>query len=110
MTADVVVVAYNSRDYLRSAVEPLAGLDDINVIVIDNNSPDNSTEVIADLAVTVIRNPENAGFARACNLGWQAGSAPYVLFLNPDAQIEAAALRRLIQAVDEKHAGLAAPR
>ena len=37
-TVDVVVVSFNSRGHLRACVEPLAGLDDIHVIVVDNAS------------------------------------------------------------------------
>jgi hypothetical protein len=50
-------------------------------------SADNITEQFPDLPVKVLSNDENLGFARACNQGAQAGSAPYLLFLNPDAEI-----------------------
>src|SRR4051794_36997550 len=82
---DVVIVAYNSREHLRAAVGPLVGLDGVQVIAMDNASPDDSVAAVADLPVTVIRNATNLGFAKACNIGWRAGAAPRVLFLNPDA-------------------------
>ena len=47
---DVVVVSFNSRATLRACVEPLAGLDDVNVIVVDNASPDGSLEVVCGSA------------------------------------------------------------
>lgn len=85
---DVVVVAYNSRDTLRACVEPLACADWLNLIVVDNKSPDDSAAVVADLPVQVIRAPRNGGFAYGCNLGIAAGDAEHVLLLNPDAAIE----------------------
>lgn len=94
---DVVVVAYNSRQTLRACVEPLVGLESARVTVVDNDSPDDSAAAVADLDVQVIRAPRNGGFAYGCNLGIAAGSAEFVLLLNPDATIDAASLAVLVQ-------------
>jgi hypothetical protein len=99
---DVVVVSFNSRNLLRGCVEPLALDPEFRVIVVDNASPDRSLEAIEDLDVARVARDSNAGFARACNEGWRLGTAPYVLFLNPDARLGPPALRRLV-AVFEEH-------
>jgi N-acetylglucosaminyl-diphospho-decaprenol L-rhamnosyltransferase len=99
---DVVVVAYNSRDRLRGCVEPLLDAREINVIVVDNASPDRSLESVADLPVATIALDRNGGFGHGCNAGWRSGSATYVLFLNPDARIDAPALRRLVRVLEEE--------
>jgi N-acetylglucosaminyl-diphospho-decaprenol L-rhamnosyltransferase len=108
---DVVVVSYNSRDRLRACVEPLAGLADVQVIVVDNASQDASLEVVADLPVHRVPQPRNGGFAYGVNAGWKRGRSPYVLLLNPDARLDAASLSKLV-GVLERHpdAGAAAPR
>ena len=72
---DVVVVSYNSADHLRACVEPLAGLDDVNVVVVDNASADDSIGSIADLPVLCLRRSTNGGFAAGCNAGWRVGSS-----------------------------------
>ena len=46
---DAVIVAYNSRDILHACVEPLADLPWVDVIVVDNASPDDSAAAVADL-------------------------------------------------------------
>jgi len=108
---DVVIVSFNSRRHLRSSVEPLIGEENIHIVVVDNASTDGSVEAIADLPATVISLAENRGFAYGCNTGWRAGSAPFVLFLNPDASIEPASLYRLCKLLeDDARAGAAAPR
>lgn len=108
---DVVVVSFNSREHLRSCVEPLAGLPDVRVVVVDNASTDGSLESIAGLDVLAVRSAENEGFAAGCNRGWRAGSAPFVLFLNPDATIADASLRRLAAALErDPRVGAVAPR
>jgi N-acetylglucosaminyl-diphospho-decaprenol L-rhamnosyltransferase len=108
---DAVVVSYNSRESLAACVTPLAGLDDVQVIVVDNASTDGSLEAVRDLPVVAIRRSVNAGFAAGCNAGWRAGSAPYVLLLNPDATIAPEGLRRLVRVLEEDESvGAVAPR
>jgi N-acetylglucosaminyl-diphospho-decaprenol L-rhamnosyltransferase len=108
---DVVVVSYNSSDTIRDCVEPLASAGWINVIVVDNASRDSSLEVVADLPIVAVALQRNFGFAYGCNRGSEAGSAPNVFFLNPDARIDQASLRRLVAVLDEDASiGLAAPR
>jgi hypothetical protein len=109
---DAVVVAYNSAATLRGCVAPLAAMPGVRVTVVDNASPDDSIGAIADVAgVDVVRAPRNGGFAYGCNLGVARGSAPYLLFLNPDARIDAdslAALRAALAA--DPQAALVGPR
>ena len=95
---DVVVVSYNSRDELRGCVEPLAGVDGLRVIVVDNASPEPSLPAVAGLPVETVQLEVNGGFAVGCNAGWRRGDAPLVMFLNPDARIDPAALERLAAA------------
>ncbi len=107
---DVVVVAYQSRDRLRDCVLPLVGLDGVRVIVADNASPDRGIETLADLDVTCLRLPRNGGFSYGCNAGWTAGAGTYVLFLNPDATLDAASLQALVAVLDaDERVGAVAP-
>lgn len=107
---DVVVVAYNSADVLRECVGPLADVPGLNVVVIDNASPDASLESVADLPVDAVRAGRNGGFAAGCNLGIARGDAPYVLLLNPDAAMTVADVDALVRVLDEEPAvGMVAP-
>jgi N-acetylglucosaminyl-diphospho-decaprenol L-rhamnosyltransferase len=111
-SVDVVVVSYNSRDTLRGCVENLAGAPHLAVYVVDNASTDGSTDTVADLDVVVLTRHDNRGFSAGCNHGWRAGSSPYVLFLNPDARIERAAIDTLVEAIGAPgtRAGIVAPK
>jgi GT2 family glycosyltransferase len=108
---DVIVVSYNSADTLRQCVSNLVADDGLQVIVVDNASQDESLASVADLPLRVVSLPTNCGFAFACNRGWEAGSAPHVLFLNPDARIDPASIAQLVSVLREKSSvGLVAPR
>ena len=86
---DIVIVNWNSGDQLRdclASIEHYGGAAVRRVIVVDNGSTDSSADVQHESErLSVIATGQNLGFAAACNLGARQGSAPFVLFLNPDA-------------------------
>ena len=61
-------------------------LQQAEIVVVDNNSTDNSIEYLSPKfpAVQFIANQENTGFAKGCNQGLQQAKGKYILFLNPD--------------------------
>ena len=110
-TIDAVIVSYRSAATLRGCVEPLTAIPGVRVTVVDNDSPDDSLTTIADLEVDVVQSGRNGGFAFGCNLGVARGSAPYLLFLNPDARIDAASLEALVAVLEaDPQAALVGPR
>ncbi len=110
-TLDAVIVAYRSAATLRGCVEPLAAMSDVSVTVVDNASPDDTAGAVAGLDADLVRSPHNGGFSYGCNLGAARGNAPFLLFLNPDARIDAGAIAALRAALGEDPgAALAGPR
>lgn len=109
----VVTVTYNSEATIAHMLEALRAAraaGKIEIVVVDNASSD---ETLASLApyedgglVRVLSAGGNIGFGRACNLGASAATTEFVLFLNPDARLEAEDLARL-EAVLDAHASAA---
>ena len=97
---DVVIVSYNSAGCLDRCLTPLFTIPGVTPIVVDNASADGSAEAATAFGARTIARERNGGFAVGCNVGWRAGSAPYVLFLNPDAVIDAGSLERLVAVLD----------
>src|SRR5271170_6913000 len=83
----IVVVTHNSALEIRGCLDSLAGLSDVEVVVVDNNSADNTCARISTREIHLIKNPTNIGFAAAVNQGVRATNAEFVLLLNPDAQL-----------------------
>jgi hypothetical protein len=111
VAVDVVVVSYNSRETLRDCVEPFAHMRAVDVFVVDNDSRDGGLDTLADLRLHTISRNANGGFAAGCNDGWRAGSAPLVLFLNPDARLDEPSLYELVRVLDtDPRIGIAGPR
>lgn len=101
---DILIVNWNSGDQLASCLRSIeafgAGLV-ARVIVVDNGSVDGSADVAAPaLPLEIIRTGRNLGFGAACNLGARAGSAPYLLLLNPDAELRDGTLPRAVAHLD----------
>jgi hypothetical protein len=91
----VVVVAWNSREDLPTALRSLeTATSPLEVVVVDNASEDGTAETVRRDFPTVrlIEAGANLGFAAASNLGWRATAAPLLLFLNPDAELLPGAL------------------
>ena len=108
---DIVVVTYNSRSHVRSAVAPLSAIPDFHVVVVDSASADATLDTVSDLPLTAVGLDDNRGFGHACNVGWRRGDAPFVLFVNPDAVMDEASVRRLVEAAErDPRVGVAAPR
>lgn len=89
MALSIIIVNYNVKYFLEQclySVKKAAHNLEVQVIVIDNNSSDDSIDYLRPKFpdVTWIRNSANTGFARACNAGFRQCTGNLVLFLNPD--------------------------
>ncbi|WP_233185188.1 glycosyltransferase family 2 protein [Paenibacillus sonchi] len=72
------------------------------IILIDNNSRDDSVERISREfpGVMLIANSENVGYARANNQGMEVASGRYVLLLNSDTVVRKDTLQTMISFMD----------
>lgn len=92
----VVVVSHDSDAVLprcMAALHAQRGLR-LEIVVVDNGSRRPPTPSLG--ADQVLCNPDNPGFAVACNQGAARARAPWLLFLNPDCFPEPDALSRLL--------------
>jgi GT2 family glycosyltransferase len=96
----VVIVSYNSREWLAPCLTSIAqhaGEADVEVILVDNDSTDGSADLVErDFPGARVLRGRNGGFAYGNNRGLLATDAPYVLFLNADAEIAEGTLSGLL--------------
>lgn len=98
-TLDVIIVNWNAGPLLRRCLDALATARQPSfalgrVVVVDNASTDGSAAGLHDIALplTIIANDVNRGFGAACNQGAAGSTADCLLFLNPDAYVNAGSL------------------
>jgi glycosyltransferase involved in cell wall biosynthesis len=103
-TADVIVPCYRYGHYLRQCVKSVLTQDGprIRILIIDDASPDNTSEVAAELAkedprVTVLEHSTNLGHIATYNEGIEWASAEYLLLLSADDYLLPGALSRAIE-------------
>ncbi|MBU3744467.1 MAG: glycosyltransferase [Sediminibacterium sp.] len=98
MLLSVIIVHYRVPYFLEQCIcsleTALSGID-AEVIVVDNdNSNANpASNIQAAIPLRRIVPEKNIGFAAACNLGWKQASGNWILLLNPDTLVTAAAIR-----------------
>ena len=111
----VVIVNYDTGPYLARCLASLAshrGDVATEVLVIDNASHDGShtAAVSAHPEVRLIENPVNVYLSPAWNQGARETTAPYLLFLNPDAEIFSGTLADYVRVAREHpEAGIVGP-
>lgn len=108
MRALVIVPTYNERENLPVIVPQLLGLPDIQVLVVDDDSPDGTPEVAAALAaaaagrMTVIRRHEERGLGRSYVDGMRHAlantGAPFICQMDADLSHLPSDLPRLLDA------------
>jgi GT2 family glycosyltransferase len=102
----VVVLNWNSGDLGAQATESAFGQrwPDVEVIVVDNASDDDSLQQILDACpdVVVVRNEENLGFGGGMNAGFAVASGAYFLPLNCDAKLDPDYISVTARALDEE--------
>ena len=92
MQLSVIILNYNVRYFLelcvlsvQSALEHIDG----EIIVVDNNSQDDSVEMMKQRFpnVKLIENKDNSGFPKGNNTGVAIAQGEYICILNPDTVV-----------------------
>lgn len=96
----IQIVTWNSKPHLPRLFAGIRKQNDIDytVLVIDNNSQDDTREWLKVNApeAGIIANQVNFGFAKAHNQGFAVCDAPFALVLNPDTELQANFLKNLL--------------
>lgn len=101
----IIIVNWNVKKYLleciRSILQNISNVS-FEIIVVDNNSTDDSVREIKDTYpnVSIIENISNLGFAKANNIGARASKGRYILLLNPDTIVFPMTIEYLVNYLD----------
>jgi len=115
-SVSIIIVTFNSEDEindcLKSIFTNISNID-FEIIVADNNSSDNTVNIIKNFSpdrINLIANSENLGYTRAVNQCLENVGMENILILNPDTIISDDSLEKLIYNFDNnKTHGIVAP-
>lgn len=116
MQLSVIILNYNVRYFLelcvlsvQNALETIDG----EIIVIDNNSQDNSCAMMKQRFpnVKLIKNNENVGFPKGNNIGVAQAKGEYICIINPDTVVAEDTFIKILNfvtssAVDKNNLGI----
>lgn len=113
----VILLNYNGAQWLSRCFESLAAqtfFSRIEIIVVDNNSPDGSGRTCAEWVQglangRMLQNETNLYFCEANNQGAELATGEFLLFLNNDLWLEADCLEKLYQETKAAQADAATP-
>jgi GT2 family glycosyltransferase/glycogen synthase len=88
---DIIIVNYNSTDYLLRCLASIYDslkMKPLKVLVMDNASKDGVDRAKVEFPqVILIKNSYNLGFGKAINIALKQTDSPYVVLLNPDTYV-----------------------
>lgn len=119
-SVSIVIVSWNAAPVLRACLESIArqeGVSNLEVILVDNASPDDTVEVVESLKpslpflVNVLANTTNVGYGAANNQGAALATGDTIVLLNPDTEfVGTTSLRDLCDVLGDPTVGLVGPR
>ena len=101
----IIIPHWNGIDVITECLESLrkATYPNLEIIVVDNNSTDDSVNHISKNFpnVIIIENEQNDGYAGGCNRGSEIAKGEYLLFLNNDTIHEPNWIEPLVKLLEE---------
>ena len=103
----LIVVSYNTRERLMACLRSVFAFTqdlEFEIFVVDNNSPDNSADAVAEHfpQVHLIRNLDNRGYSCAANQALRQSRGRYCILLNSDALLEENSFHKIVAHLDAR--------
>lgn len=101
----IIILNFNGKKFLQKCLESLmkVSYQDLEIIVVDNNSNDGSIKYVNDnfSSVKIIELKKNLGFAEPNNIGAKKANGEFLLFLNNDTWVDTNFLTELVRIAQE---------
>jgi GT2 family glycosyltransferase len=105
LKVSVIIVNYNGKEIIEECLSSILTqtYKNYEVVVVDNDSVDNSTEIIKNKfpKVTLIEEKYNHGFAGGNNIGYKYSSGEIIILLNNDTKVEIDYIEKFIKVFEE---------
>lgn len=112
----LIIINYNTSELLKNCLSSFIryhNLKDFEIIVVDNNSYENSVDEICKIypEIKLIKLSENVGFSRANNIAASEANGDILLFLNNDTLFIENSIEKMAKYyVENDNAGIIGPK
>lgn len=109
----IIVPIYNSEKYLNKCIDSLTNqtINDIEIILINDGSTDNSLRICEELAQKdsriIVIDQENSGQSKARNIGMTHASGKFITFVDSDDWVDENYYEKLVNACEKYDADIA---
>ena len=95
----IIIPVYNGEKYIRRCLDSVINqtYNDIQIIVINDGSTDNTENILKTYSDIVLINKENEGVSKARNTGLSLATGDYVYFCDADDYLEENAFEVLVK-------------
>lgn len=95
----IIIPCFNSESYISECIESVIEQDygNIEIIVVDDGSTDNSAEVISKYKEVSFYKQENSGACAARNYGLSKSNGKYIKFLDSDDFLERKVIKKQVE-------------
>jgi glycosyltransferase involved in cell wall biosynthesis len=105
MNLSVIVPAYNEEKYLAATLEHIraacSGLDNVDIIIVDNDSTDRTRDVAEKFGARIITEHEhNIGKVR--NTGAANASGELLIFVDADTLVDKTLFRKIVEVMEDE--------
>lgn len=109
----VIVPVYKTEKFIHRCLDSILNqsLHDIEIIVVNDCTPDNSMRIVTEYAhndkrLRIINNPINLGTMLTRKVGYQQAIGDYILFCDSDDYLPIDALERMYVAIEQSKADI----
>lgn len=100
----ILLVLYNRAELTLACLRSILSMvkDDYEVIIVDNDSSDETAQVLDRIdGAVIVKNNQNEGFLLACNAGAKIARGKYLLLLNNDAVLLDDSVNKAVQVFEQ---------
>ena len=109
----VIIPVYNVEKYIRRCIESIQKqtIKDIEIIVVDDGTPDNSMSIVEEIAnsdnrIKIIRHDKNMGLMWARKTGYMAANGGYIVFCDSDDYLPSDSIEILLGEAEKTQADI----
>lgn len=104
ISVSVIIPSYNAEKTITICLRSIYSSDykNFEIIVVDDNSSDQTVHLISEFPCKIIQMNKNAGPAKARNIGVEASFGDILVFFDADVIIEKDTIQRMVETFQEK--------
>ncbi len=105
-SVSIIIPAYNEEDSIAEVLEQIdqvmeSSENDYEIIVVDDGSTDDTTEVLKNLTVKVIRHPHNKGYGASLKTGIRNAAGDIIVITDADGTYPPEEIPNIISLMDQ---------